>query len=173
MALLSTYGPSNCVVDCGLVVAYTRRRVYGAWTYLTSAATSTTLGCVWAYMRTATKCYRYVGMTYSAAKTCADAMLAKYARASKSSEWDGSYHSTAPADRFETVDAGTVPMADVALEHVDGSMWNVVVNVREADERMSVNSLSPTAFFPTEQLRTYGPSGDGTTSEETEGTEGA
>ena len=66
MALLTTYGASNRVIINDKTVTYSKRRIYGAWSFI-SGVSIITLGSVWEYHRYCQKCYQYVGMTKDAA----------------------------------------------------------------------------------------------------------
>lgn len=149
MALITTASSANRVVDSALCVTYARRKVYGSWSY-TSGTTVITLASAWEYTRTATKNYRYVGMSESAAADLAAVLVDYYTRSTRISEWNSS------TGAFSTTDGGTVPMADVVCQRGDGDMWTVQVSVNEQDARMSTLSTdSFSTIFATENLRTY------------------
>lgn len=168
MALLTSYGSTNCVVESGLVVRYSKSPVYGQWQYAIGV-TTVTVGKAWQYTRTAAKSYRYVGMTYSAAKSCKADMIAKYTRTVKTSEWDALSESTEHFGESSS-DNASILMADVALVCVGGVAWDVVINVNEVDTRLrESHNGSPDALFASETDRTYGPDG-GDASDETETT---
>lgn len=149
MALLTTASEANRVVDTALSVSYSRRRIYGLWTHVGLNVT-TVYTSAWEYTRTATKSYRYVGMTEDAARTAAASLVTLYTRSTKVSEWD-------EADgEFDVVSAGDIPMADVVRQHEGGEMWSVVVSVHEQDSRISLSAdLSMTTIFSTENARDY------------------
>ena len=150
MALITQYSDANKVVDSALTVTYAKRRIYGQWSHV-SLNTETTYTAAWEYERHATMSIRYVGMTFAAAQACAEAMVAKYTRSVKISEWD--YNDDGA---FATIDGGSAPMADVAVQLGDGSMYNVVVSVNEQDSRTDLSgALSFSTIFSTENARTY------------------
>ena len=152
MALLTTYTEANRVINTALTVTYSKRKIYGSWSY-TNLNMQTTIGEAWEYSRHAVKSYTYVGMDYTTALACRSAMVALYARTTKVSEFSTS---GATIGTFVTVDAGTQLMADIAVQHDDGGMYSVVVNVNEQDSRTSTSgSLSPASLFSTENVRTY------------------
>ena len=148
MSLLNSYGSSNRVVEEDLAITYTKARVYGHWE-TTAGAVVTTHDWVWQYTRTASKTYRYVGMTRTAANTCATAMRTLYQRTTKVSDWY-------PADdEFFDVTGGEQPMADVAVCYVAGGMYETRITVHETDTKMRVASVSPETLFALENARTY------------------
>ncbi len=157
MALISTASSDNRVVDTQLSIRYTRRRVYGSWSYA-SGTSIVTVNSVWEYTRTATKNYRYVGMTGAAATALAAALVDYYTRTTKTSDWDSS------EGQFTTIDAGSVPMADVVCQHGDGDMWTVSVSVNEEDTRMSrAATASFASLFALENQRAYDTGADAPT----------
>lgn len=148
MALIQSYSAANRQVDEDLAVTYTKTRVYGSWSYA-SGTSIVTVYSVWSYTRTATKSYRYVGMTKAAANSCAEAIRQIYQRNTTVSEWGDT-------DEFKDVDGGSIPMADVGVRHVDGDMWEVSVNVHESDSRMRrVPVASAESLFTDEDQRDY------------------
>lgn len=150
MSLLSSASTVNRVVDSDLIISYTRRLVTGSWTVATSLSTSTTYTRAYEYTRSAAYSYRYVGMTLAAAQSKASDLVSLYTRATLLSDWDET------TGRFDTIDAGTLLMADISVQHTEGDAYDVVVNVREADSRMSLSgALSPSSLFPTENNRSY------------------
>ena len=87
MSLKTSHSDANVVVEEALTVTYSQSVIQGSWGY-TSANVSgyyTTMREVHRYAR---KSFRYVGMTFAAAKACRAAMVAKFARAYKTSYWD-------------------------------------------------------------------------------------
>ncbi len=151
MALKTTPTTDLRTIDTDLQVKYTRRRIYGSWTHVSTTVASTTYNQAWEYVRTATKNYRYVGLTYDAARSLADVLEVYYRRSTHVSEWDEWN------GRFVTVDGGTFSMADVAVQHDEGDAYSVVVSVNEQDTRMML-AISSDAFdvvFATENLRSY------------------
>lgn len=149
MSLLTTATATNRIVDVALHVTYTRRRVYGSWTYVGLNMTQTHAHA-WEYVRTAQKTYRYVGLTEAAAKTIAATLNTYYTRATKVSEWDAEH------DEFVHVNAGDVPMADIVPQLEEGNMWTVSVSVNETDTRTSLSaSESFAVLFASEALRGY------------------
>lgn len=152
MALLSTYNSTNRVIDAGLSVVYSRRKIYGSWSY-TQLSVTTTITEAWEYIRRATKTYKYVGMTYEAAKACQAAMVAIYTRSTKTSEFQTS---GAAIGTFVAENAGSVPMADVVVQLDEGEAYSCVISVREEDARISISSNeSFDSLFSAEQSRSY------------------
>ena len=149
MGLLTTYSAANRIVDTALQVNYSRRLVFGSWTYL-SLNVSTTYNQAWEYTRTAAKTFRYVGMDKATAEDCAADLRALFTRSTKTTVWNGS------TGAFDTGDAGSILMADVVCQHEDGGMWSVTVSVNEQDTRQSLlSNLSPSSLFATENARRY------------------
>lgn len=148
MALLPTYGAGNKVVDSGLAVTYSRKRVYGEWSYV-SGTSIITIKSAWVYTRCASKSYRYVGMSKAAAESCAAALRSKFQRSTMISEWS-------PDDEdFVDVSGGEMPMAEVSVNYVDGQMYEVAVVVSETDERMRKGAASVLSLFAFENARDY------------------
>lgn len=150
MALLETYGEVNRVVETGLSVSYSKTRTFGYWHHVMLNVEEDYTEA-WTYRRRATKSYRYVGMTYEAAQTCAADMRKLYNRDQKMSVWDLN-------DNREFAEPSTpnkVVMADVAVTYAGGSMYDVRVEVNEDDERMRRASLAPDALFTAEKSRDY------------------
>ena len=109
--LLNTYSSANRVVYNDKVVTYSKQRIYGQWSYVTLNMT-TTYYWVWEYHRYCTKSYMYVGMDKATADACAQAMVQKYTRSIKISEWQDGGGS---AGTFQDVDGGTICMADICI----------------------------------------------------------
>lgn len=153
MGLLTSYGAANRVIDQDLSITYSRQRVYQDYTYVYGIAELITIHSVWEYHRRATKSYRYVGMDRDTANACAAAMVTKYTRATKISDWNGSGEH---AGTFSDIDGGAIPMAEVAVVHVAGCMYEVHVTVNEDDVRLRVDVVNNVAsLFSTENSRDY------------------
>jgi len=153
MGLLTSYGEANRVIDQDLVKTYSRQRVYQDYTYVYGIAEIITIHSVWEYHRRATKSYRYVGMDRDTANACAAAMVTKYTRATKISDWNATGEL---AGTFSDVDGGAIPMAEVAVVHVAGCMYEVHVTVNEDDVRLRVDVVNDVAsLFATENNRDY------------------
>lgn len=151
MALLTTATATNRVVDTALRVVYSRRLVFGQWSWTNGLNESYTINSAWEYIRTATKTYRYVGLDEETAKSVAAALAAYYTRTTKVSVWNVNSDG-----QFAAIDAGSVPMADVVPQHEDGEAWSVAVSVNEQDSRMSRSaSESFTTLFYAEDRREY------------------
>ena len=158
MGLLTSWGAANRVIDQDLVKTYSRQRVYQDYTYVYGVAQLITIHSVWEYHRRATKSYRYVGMDRDTANACAAAMATKYTRATKVSDWNGSGEL---AGTFSEIDGGTIPMAEVAVVHVAGCMYEVHITVNEDDMRLRVEIVAnPETLFSTENARDYDTAGE-------------
>ena len=152
MSLLTSYGASNLVVDSGLVVTYSARRVNGYWGQSSSMGfDAASYYHMFELARSARMSFRYIGMTPDAADACKAAMVAKYTRQQWASEWD-SFNGM-----WVTVAAGTVPMAEVAKARNDDGSYDVVVNVNELDTRMSLfgSEFTMSVLFYREREREY------------------
>ena len=126
--LLDTYNDANKVTDRELSVRY-----------------SSVLrgGGVVEYTRRATKSYRYVGMTHEAAFRCARVKTYEYTR-----------------DFARVGSDGAVTLVrecptDIAMEHGEGSMWSVRIDVNETDVRLGTGGTDVDALFAAENERTY------------------
>ena len=158
MGLFTTYGEANRVIDQDLVKTYSRQRVYQDYTYVYGVAELITIHSVWEYHRRATKSYRYVGMDRDTANACAAAMVTKYTRTTKVSDWNATGEH---AGTFSDIDGGTIPMAEVAVVHVAGCMYEVHVTVNEDDAKLRTNVVSDVAsLFSVENSRDYDTAGD-------------
>lgn len=169
MALLTSHSMTNRVVDTALSVHYSSHVVVGSWQQTSSLGiTVNSWGRMLEHHRHATKSYRYVGLTYSAAKSCQSAMITKYTRNVVAPQWWDAFNG-----RWANDDTGAAPkelMASVTLEHQEDDAWDVVVQVNEDDVRMSLPNYSgtPKSMFPSSVTsRTY----DGTGTSDTEETE--
>ena len=153
MGLLTSWGAANRVIDQDLVKTYSRQLVYQDYTYVYGIAELITIHSVWEYHRRATKSYRYVGMDRDTANACAAAMVAKYTRATKISDWNATGEH---AGTFSDVDGGDIPMAEVAVVHVAGCMYEVHVTVNEDDTKTRTNIVANLeTLFATENSRDY------------------
>ena len=162
MSLKTSHSDANVVVEEALTVTYSQSVIQGSWGY-TSANVSgyyTTMREVHRYAR---KSFRYVGMTFAAAKACRAAMVAKFARAYKTSYWDADTMGGAWSEDT----GGTVPMADVSLVHDEGDAWSVHVRVSEDDVRFRKvqEGYAYAVLFAAERQRGYGTDGEGAADE--------
>lgn len=152
MALLNSWSSANRVVANDKVVTYSRQRIYGSWTYLQAINIEYTYHSVWEYHRYCSKSYMYVGMDINTANSCAAAMVTKYTRSFKISDW---YYSGEHAGTFQDIDGGSMCMADISIQQREGHMYDVIVNVREDDVRLRTNITSPQSLFTSENNRDY------------------
>lgn len=149
MAILTSYSSANLVIDTGLSVWNSVRRIYGTWGW-TSGNVSGTETAMFEAHRYARMSFRYVGMTKAAAESCQAAMKAKYARAIRTSRWDGSVMS----GQWIRESGGTLLMTDISMAHNDDGSYDVVVNVNEDDVCTAKTALAANDFS-TENTRTY------------------
>lgn len=112
MGLLTSYGANNRVVFNDKVVTYSKQRIYGTWTFRPALNIEQTYYWVWEYHRYCSKSYMYVGMDLATAQSCAQAMITKYTRTTKVSDWQAEGQN---AGTFQDVDGGTVCMADISI----------------------------------------------------------
>mgnify|MGYP004641513129 CR=1 FL=1 len=162
MSLKTSHSDANVVVEEALTVTYSQSVIQGSWGY-TSANVSgyyTTMREIHRYAR---KSFRYVGMTYAAAKVCRAAMVAKFARDVKTSYWNADTMGGAWSEDT----GGTVPMADVSLVHDEGDAWSVHVRVSEDDVRFRkvTEAYAYAVIFAAERQRGYGTDGEGAADE--------
>ena len=151
MSLLTSYSADNRVIDSGKTVYYNLRRIYGEWTHTVGAGQDHYYDAYEA-TRVCRKQYRYVGMTYAAAQTCATAMITKYTRTQKDSEWD--YNDN--AEFGENPTGSSVVMADISVQHVAGGMYETVISVNETDTRLRrAHPGSVASLFSSENARDY------------------
>ena len=162
MGLITQYSDANLVIEEGLTVTYSRRRVSGSWGW-TAANMSGSYSAMIEHHRYATKSFRYVGMTYDAAKTCRDAMVKLFTRTIRESVWNDS----ATNGEWTVTTAGSQLCATVTITHDDACMYSVHVRVNEDDSRYRKvgDDLSDVLLFANEQLRTYGSDAHGTAAE--------
>ena len=150
---------TNKVVETALQVAYTKRRIYGNWSW-TTGNMSHTETMAWEYVRRANKAYRYVGMDKTTAQTCANTLQALYNRTMQASRFDTDEGSPT-FGQFVIESAGTALMADIAMRHVAGGMWEVTVNIREEDSRLLfISDGSYSTLFALEMARKYDTEGE-------------
>lgn len=149
-SLINSYSAANRVVDTALAIRYSKTRITGVWSF-TNLSVTTTWTEAWSYMRTATKSYRYVGMTLAAARTCAAEMRTKYQRDTKYSKWSPN----ATTQEFKDESGGSMAMADVALNRVGGGMYEVVISVNETDSKIRLADAAFAGLFAAENNRDY------------------
>ncbi len=89
--------------------------------------------------------YQYVGMTKSAAETCAEAMRAKFTR--NKTVWQYGVHQTQGALSlgWYSTSSGTVLDSEIAVIHDVGAMYHVEVHANVTDETYTT---SPTGTLP-------------------------
>ena len=148
MALLNNYGSGNRVIINDKAVTYSKRKIYGSWSFV-DGTTVTTYTEAWEYHRYCAKTYMYVGMSQSAANNCVAAMVNKYTRNFNISEWDENLH------EFSDEYGGSQCMADICSQQREGHMYDVQICVREDDFRIRIGSFSPEALFSGENNRDY------------------
>ena len=149
MAIRTSYSNANLVIDTGLSVWNSVRRIYGNWVW-TSGNMSGAETAMWEAHRYARMSFRYVGMTDAAAESCQAAMRAKYARAIRTSRWDGSVLN----GQWIRESGGTVLMADISKAHNEDGSYDVVVNVNE-DDVCTAKTASAANEFTAEDARSY------------------
>lgn len=157
MALLNTYTNDNKEIETGLTITYAKTKVFGVWVAEPIIATgaSVTYTEAWEYRRFAVGTFKYIGLDYSTAIACANAMNAKYTRTTQVSVWDPVGQSMYDAE-FVDKDGGSMPMADVSVQKTAGHMYEVIVSVRETDTRMRMDGTEePEDLFEDENERNY------------------
>lgn len=148
MAILGHWGANNLVIDQGKTVNCTMTLQKGDIDgdghqdyYLE-------------FHRYCQMSFRYVGMDYATALQCAGAVVERYTRKYMISEPSSSPQATAG---FEDIYAGSKLMAQVSVQHKDGCMYDVVVNVNEDDSKMRMawtGTYDPAMMFI--EIDTYG-----------------
>ena len=147
MGLLSAGTSANRDVTNELTITYVRRLIRGQWSY-TQGTQTLYYNFAWQYERHATKNYKYVGLSRSAAQTLAQSMITYYTRQTYVSLWN------AGNAGFVTIDGGLIPMAEVTVQQVAGEMYDVNISVRETDTRLSMLVVQDIAgIFSTENQR--------------------
>lgn len=145
MALISAHSSTNKVTHTGLSVRY-------------RSETDTDRGLL-VVTRYATKVYSFVGMTYSAARDCADAKAAQYLRKHASG-----YTVTTDADGISAVTPVYVTdtLCSIAMTHGEGDSWDVNISVSEQDVRATTDtSTAPAKLFATENAWDYDETDEG------------
>lgn len=162
MSLKTSYSDDNFVLDEGLVVTNSQTIIQGSWTW-ESISASGSFSRMREVHRYARKSFRYVGMTYAAAKTCKTAMVNAFNRPFKTSVWNGATNQ----GEWTVQNGGTIVMADVSIVSAGGDAYDVVVRVNEDDVRMMKvdDTYVYNTVFSTERARTYGSDGHGASAE--------
>lgn len=158
MALKTSYSDANIIVEEPLKVTYSTQVISGSWGW-TSLNVSGSYTRMRESHRYATKRFRYVGMTHSAAIECRNDLILYFTRNFKMSIWN----SDAMGGAWYEMDGGTMCMADVSLEENEDGSYDVLVNVNEDDTRYSrvETPFYPNVAFAYERLRMYGSDGHG------------
>ena len=157
MALLTTWTDNNKVIEQGLTITYSVSKTFGTWTATSSTASSAVevYTQAWEIRRFAKATFKYVGLDYTSAKSCAQAMATAYTRTTKVSVWDPTGQSMYDPE-FVDIDGGSVLMADISIQHVEGHMYEVIISIGEEDTRMRRHlPVSVESLFTTENNRTY------------------
>lgn len=148
MGLLSTATAANRITERALTVTYSKPRITGNWSWV-DANIPYWRTQAYEYHRYASCAYRYVGMSYAAAKAAADAIRDAYVRAFKVSEWQNN-------GRFAPLDMGTKLQGFVEVVRDRGHLYDVVVRINEDDVRLSLDpNESFAVLFAAEDARKY------------------
>lgn len=158
MALRNTHSDANLVIERGLNIHYGHTTITGSWSYA-AGVSIVTLYTMFECHRYATKSFRYVGMTYAAAKACQEAMKTIFTR-----DVYVSFFNTGTWSRQKS---GSVLLADISLEPAGGDAWDVSVSVNEDDVcfKRTNETFNPVNAFAYERNRSYGSDGHGNASE--------
>lgn len=162
MSLRTSHSDANLVIDEALAVTYSNTIIHGSWGWSNGLNVTGTFYTMREIHRYARKTFRYVGMTFNAAKACAREMRELFTRDIRASYWNnGSWN-------IDT--AGTILMADVACVHVAADGWDVHVNVNEDDVRYAMvnSSVDIDQLFSSEMSRDYGSDAHGSDNEQEE-----
>ena len=158
MALRTSYGDRNLVIDEGLCVRYSTATISGSWTYVGGVSIVTVYEMQECH-RYATKRFRYVGMTYAAALKCRNDMIDKFTRDIYRSVWSNGAWARAHNGKLLT--------ADVHMTPAGADAYDVEVSVNEDDSRLyrvQEPFVQDRAFYY-ESQRTYGSDAHGNADE--------
>lgn len=152
MSLKSTHDTTNLVVEEDLTVTYSDAIIQGTWGY-TSANVSGWYTRMREVHRRATKAFRYVGMTHTAATSCKTAMISAFTRTYSISVWNDGVM----GGNWDVISGGSILMADVSCVHSDDDGWDVIVRVMEDDVRVikTTDSYNANVVFAAERQRGY------------------
>lgn len=166
MALKTDYSDANIIVEEPLNVTYSTQIISGSWGW-TSGNVSGSYTRMRENHRHATKRFRYVGMTHSAALACRDALITKFTRDFKTPVWNGD----AMGGEWFEMTGSRMCMADVSPQENEDGSYDVLVRVDEDDTKYSFVEIPfyPVIAFSYERGRAYGSDGHGT-EDETEST---
>ena len=181
MGLINTYTDANKVTDQLLRVQYAvvpDKCSYTGWVEQESPSGATYE--VWTtydkmyyrVFRYATKSYSYVGMDETTAKACLNAKVSQYTRgysrvvevdvpdSSSSNLIGGSGESQSEGEGHTHTELRNETTrecrSDIVAQHVDGHMWQVIINVNEEDEKYSYTlPANPASMFTAENQRNY------------------
>lgn len=158
MGLFTTYSADNRRIESETQPTYSKKLITGQWTWLTGLSEVTETQA-WEFHRLKQKTYRYVGMTKSAADTCAADMVAAYTRDEVTSMWDNvsrGDETTEGTGEFHDVSGGSRVMASVTVQHIGGCMYDCVINISEDDTKIRIDGVNnPSVLFAVENQRTY------------------
>ena len=164
MGLLTSYSDYNKVTETALKVQYAvepDRYEYTGWVEDPERDVSSWVTYDRPYYRVtryATKSYSYVGMDEATAISCQNAKVSQYTR-SFSRGTQVEVPDLDLPDHTRTVlstETTRECRSDIAAQHVDGHMWNVVINVNENDEKFSYTlPANPASMFTSENQRNY------------------
>jgi len=162
MSLKTSYSDDNIIVEQSLSVSYSTAVVQGSWGW-TSGNVSGTHTQMLECHRYANKSFRYVGMTFAAAKICETDMKTLFNRAFKTSNWNGDSF----GGSWQVINSGSKIMASIQPTHDSDDAYDVVISVNEDDVRFIKTSdvFNPATLFAAERQRTYGSDGHGAASE--------
>ena len=137
MALLDTLTSANMVTETGLTVRYN--------------VTESGNGGLFLYTRTASKRYKYVGLTKEAALAGASEKMGKYTR-------NYAVPKTPPAGAQSGAYSESVTKCTTGIQpvHESGNMWSLQIAVDEQDVKCStLDNLAPGTIFAAENSRDY------------------
>lgn len=143
MGLFNGYGPDNLVWLSGKTQRITSS-VVGDPTVTVIKATDDTYRVqteTWYKVICVSACrFAYVGMTKDAAERCGDAMRSAFTRTSPIYSYEATVDQETHTVRFQWVQKdqeGSVLDSDISVEHVDGTMYQVVVTCNCTDLKFS------------------------------------
>lgn len=149
MGLLNTK-PDKQLIN-GLTITYSVRKITGTWSWTMLNVTST-IEEAWEYHRYAKCSYKYVGLSYSAAKIIARDLIDAYTREFQITKWQTIGEK---AGTFDILYGGDKLQGDISINKINGHMYEVVVNINEDDCKVSKDQITAIEMFADENSREY------------------
>lgn len=151
MSLLTGYSNANKVIISGKTRRITSSPLGDPTISITEQAGGTIkVESVQWYkvIQVATASYQYVGMTLTAAESCAEAMRQKFTRDKNIWEYKAVVESGKVKFRWVSETTGKVLDSEISIQNQGGGMYSVVVNASCTDESFSTTPSSYTPSWP-------------------------